>query len=80
MIHRDSKAQTYWRMAAWLLVVLSLWVGIPVMAQSGRGTLTGIVKDSDWLCSFRSIPQSKRGQYRQRVRRHFELRGAVYVS
>jgi len=46
MIHRDSKAQTYWRMAAWLLVVLSLWVGIPVMAQSGRGTLTGIVKDS----------------------------------
>jgi hypothetical protein len=46
MIHRDPKAQTYWRMAAWLLVVLSLWVGIPVIAQSGRGTLTGTVKDS----------------------------------
>jgi hypothetical protein len=47
MIHRDSKAQTYWRMAAWLLVVLSLWVGIPVVAQSGRGTLTGTVKDAN---------------------------------
>lgn len=47
MIHRDSKAQTYWRMAAWLLVVLSLWVGIPVMAQSSRGTLTGTVKDAN---------------------------------
>jgi len=46
MIHRNSKAQTYGRMAAWLLVVLSLWVGIPVIAQSGRGTLTGTVKDS----------------------------------
>jgi len=47
MIHRDPKAQTYWRMAAWLLVVLSLWVGIPVMAQSSRGTLTGSVKDAN---------------------------------
>ena len=44
MIHKDSKAQTYWRMAVWLLVVLSLWVGIPVMAQSSRGTLTGTVR------------------------------------
>jgi hypothetical protein len=47
MIHRDSKAQTYWQMAAWLLVVLSLWVGIPVVAQSARGTLTGTVKDAN---------------------------------
>ncbi len=47
MIHRDPKAQTYWRMAAWLLVVLSMWVGIPVMAQSSRGTLTGSVKDAN---------------------------------
>jgi hypothetical protein len=33
-------------MAAWLLVVLSLWVGVPVMAQSSRGTLTGTVTDA----------------------------------
>src|ERR1017187_6870928 len=47
MIHRDFKAQTYWRMAAWLLVVLSLWVGIPAMAQSSRGTLAGTVEDAN---------------------------------
>ena len=47
MIHGDSKAQTYWRMAAWLLVVLSLRVGVPVMAQSSRGTLTGTVTDAN---------------------------------
>jgi len=47
MIHRDSKAQKYWRLAAWLLVVLSLWVGIPAVAQSARGTLTGTVKDAN---------------------------------
>ncbi len=47
MIHRDPKAQTYWRLAASLLVVLSLWVGIPVLAQSSRGTLTGTVVDAN---------------------------------
>ncbi len=47
MIPRGSKAQTYWRVAGWLLVVLSLWVGIPVLAQSSRGTLIGTVKDSN---------------------------------
>ena len=46
MIHRVPKAQTYWPIAAWLLVVLSLWVGVPAMAQSGRGTLAGTVKDA----------------------------------
>jgi len=45
MIHRDPKAQAYWRVA-WLLVVFSLWVGVPVMAQSSRGTLTGTVTDA----------------------------------
>jgi hypothetical protein len=34
-------------MAAWLLVVLSLWVGIPVLAQSSRGALAGTVKDAN---------------------------------
>src|SRR5215469_961020 len=47
MIHRDSKAQTYWRIAPWVLAVLSLWVGIAVMAQSSRGTLTGTVMDAN---------------------------------
>lgn len=47
MIHKDSKARTYWRMAVWLLVVLSLWVGIPIMAQSSRGALAGSVKDAN---------------------------------
>jgi Carboxypeptidase regulatory-like domain len=46
MIHKNPKAQSGWRIAAWLLVVLGLWVGTPVLAQSGRGTLTGSVKDS----------------------------------
>ena len=47
MIHSDSKAQTYWRMAGWLLIVLSLWVGIPILAQSNRGTLIGTVNDAN---------------------------------
>jgi Carboxypeptidase regulatory-like domain len=46
MIHRNPKAQTSWQMAAWLLAVLCLAAGIPVLAQSGRGTLTGSVKDT----------------------------------
>ncbi len=47
MIYRNPKAQTNWRMAAWLLIVLSACVGIPVTAQSNRGTLTGSVKDAN---------------------------------
>ncbi|MGA2808079.1 MAG: carboxypeptidase regulatory-like domain-containing protein, partial [Terracidiphilus sp.] len=46
MIHKNLTAQTTWRLAAWLLVALCLAAGIPGLAQSGRGTLTGAVKDS----------------------------------
>ncbi|HEY1803412.1 MAG TPA: carboxypeptidase regulatory-like domain-containing protein, partial [Terracidiphilus sp.] len=41
-----GKAKRSWRTAVWLLMVLGLTAGIPAaMAQSGRGTLSGSVKD-----------------------------------
>jgi hypothetical protein len=46
MIHRNLTAQTTWHLAAWLLVALCLEAGIPGLAQSDRGTLTGSVKDT----------------------------------
>jgi hypothetical protein len=46
MIHKNLTAQTTWRLAAWLLVALCLAAGIPGLAQSARGTLTGSVRDS----------------------------------
>lgn len=46
MTHRSLTAQRPWRLAVWLLVMFGLAVGIPAMAQSGRGTLIGTVKDA----------------------------------
>ncbi len=46
MIHTSLTAQRPWHLAVWLLVALWLAAGIPGLAQSGRGTLTGSVKDT----------------------------------
>jgi len=46
MIHTNRTAQRTWCHAVWLLAVLWLIAGIPSLAQSGRGTLTGSVKDT----------------------------------
>ena len=46
MIHEGLTVQRPWRLAVGLLVVLGLTLAIPGLAQSGRGTLTGSVKDS----------------------------------
>jgi hypothetical protein len=46
MMQTSRKAQRPWRLEVWLLVVLGLVAGIPGLAQSGRGTLSGSVKDS----------------------------------
>lgn len=46
MIQRSLKAQKTMRLVVWLLAVIGLLAGIPSLAQSGRGTLTGSVKDS----------------------------------
>jgi hypothetical protein len=46
MTQRSLKAQNTLRLAVWLLAVFGLVAGIPGLAQSGRGTLTGSVKDS----------------------------------
>src|SRR5450631_572985 len=46
MIHTNRTAQRTLRLAVWLLAVFGLIAGIPGMAQSGRGTLTGSVKDA----------------------------------
>ena len=46
MIHTSLAAKRPWRLAAWLLVMLCLAAGIPSLAQSGRGTLSGSVKDT----------------------------------
>ncbi|HEY1902162.1 MAG TPA: TonB-dependent receptor [Terracidiphilus sp.] len=45
MIHTCRTAKRPWRLAVWLLVIFGLTATIPVLAQSGRGTLTGSVKD-----------------------------------
>lgn len=46
MTQRSLKAQKTMRLVVWLLAVFGLVAGIPGLAQSGRGTLTGSVKDS----------------------------------
>jgi hypothetical protein len=46
MIQRSLKAQKTVRLLVWLLAVIGLVAGTPGLAQSGRGTLTGSVKDS----------------------------------
>jgi len=46
MIYRSLKTQKTVRLLVWLLAVIGLVAGIPGLAQSGRGTLTGSVKDS----------------------------------
>jgi hypothetical protein len=45
MMQQNLTAQRPWRLAVWLLTVFGLIAGVPVAAQSGRGTLTGSVKD-----------------------------------
>jgi len=40
-------AQRTWRLLIWLLVAFGLVAGVPVAAQSGRGTLTGTVQDTN---------------------------------
>jgi len=46
MIHISLRAHKTLRLAVWLLAVFGLVAGIPSLAQSGRGTLTGSVKDT----------------------------------
>ena len=46
MWQRNITAQRPWRLAALLLTALGLVAGVPVAAQSGRGTLTGLVMDT----------------------------------
>jgi len=46
MIQRNQTAKRPWRLAVYLLAMLGLIACIPALAQSGRGTLTGSVKDT----------------------------------
>jgi hypothetical protein len=46
MTHTNNTKQRFLRLAVWLLVAFGLAAGTPGFAQSGRGTLTGMVKDS----------------------------------
>ena len=46
MMQKNLTAQRPWRLAVWLLAVFGFAAGIPGLAQSGRGTLTGSVNDS----------------------------------
>lgn len=45
MKHTIQTAHKSWRLAAWMLMAFGLAAGVPSYAQSGRGTLTGTVKD-----------------------------------
>ena len=45
MMQLNLAAQRPWRLAVWLLAVIGLLAGATGLAQSGRGTLTGSVKD-----------------------------------
>ncbi|HEY1159003.1 MAG TPA: carboxypeptidase regulatory-like domain-containing protein, partial [Terracidiphilus sp.] len=47
MIHTSRTAQRPLRLAVWLLVAFCLAAVIPGLAQSGRGTLTGTVTDTN---------------------------------
>lgn len=46
MTHARLKAHDIRRLVIWLGVTLGLLASIPIVAQSGRGTLTGTVKDT----------------------------------
>ncbi len=46
MIHTNRTAQRPWLLAVWLLLAFCLATGNPSLAQSGRGTLTGTVRDA----------------------------------
>jgi len=47
MIQLKLAAQRPWYLAAWLFLAIGLAAGIPSLAQSARGTLTGTVKDAN---------------------------------
>ena len=47
MIQLKLAAQRPWYLAAWLFLAICLAAGIPSLAQSARGTLTGTVKDAN---------------------------------
>jgi Carboxypeptidase regulatory-like domain/TonB dependent receptor len=47
MDHTRPMAHRTWRLLILLLVAFGLVAGVPVVAQSGRGTLTGTVKDAN---------------------------------
>jgi hypothetical protein len=46
MTHIIQRAHKSWRLVVWMLVAFGLAAGVPLYAQSGRGTLTGTVKDT----------------------------------
>jgi len=46
MIQRSHETQKTLRLTVWLLALFALLATIPALAQSGRGTLTGSVKDT----------------------------------
>jgi hypothetical protein len=47
MDHTQPTAHRTWRLLILLLVAFGLVAGVPVVAQSGRGTLTGTIKDTN---------------------------------
>ena len=47
MKHIHPKARQTWRLLMLLLVASGLVTGVPVVAQSGRGTLTGTINDTN---------------------------------
>jgi len=47
MTHTRTTAHRTWRVLFWMLVAFGLASGIPGLAQAGRGTLTGSVKDAN---------------------------------
>jgi hypothetical protein len=47
MNHTRPAALSMWRLVLLLLVAIGLIAAVPVVAQSGRGTLTGTVKDAN---------------------------------
>jgi hypothetical protein len=66
--------------AVWLLAGVLVGAGIPGLAQSGRGTLTGYGEGRKWSRPTRSRTRSEGDKYRQRL---FECIGPgrpVYLS
>ena len=47
MNHTRPTAHRSWRLLIPLLVAFGLVAGVPVVAQSGRGTLTGTIQDTN---------------------------------